>query len=376
MQENHIRSAYLLHLGVGIILILVCYWDYSALKVTDWPYYYPFKIFTIATFLGGAYLLKKDMIEAGLAHDISTFIFYGYSFIGTYFLHPTYLFSFYEGFTILCIVYSGKPWRYIANSIWGVSLALISIHTIPEPEFVKAGETLKPHLQVVTIIFGTLSILVYFVFNWQRQKFLQLTNRFAFIGQQAAFLLHELKSPLTRFMAKNSEGENKDADYIYSIIEGVELLVSKRGPDLLEFEWKDIATYLREEFSEICEYYQITLELDGLEGRAIGHKSTLRLAIKNLVKNAIEAIAQAKQPGTIKVHRSGELIEVSNNGPLLTSEKIKQIFKPFYSEKQGKQNFGIGLHFVESVVSAHKGKVEVEVKNEINIFRIKLGEII
>jgi signal transduction histidine kinase len=226
------------------------------------------------------------------------------------------------------------------------------------------------------MIFGVLSILVYYAFNLQRERVQELTNRFAFIGQQAAFLLHELKSPLARFMSKHTEVDNKDAEYIYSIIEGVELLVSKQGPKLLEFEWGDIAIYLKDEFSEICEHYQIKLELEGIEGRAIGHKSTLRLALKNLVKNAIEAIAQSGKPGTIWIKRKGTEIEVRNNGPLLTSEKIQQIFKPFYSEKSGKQNFGIGLHFVESVVNAHKGKIDVQVQNEVNIFRIKLGEII
>ena len=376
MQSNHNKSAFILYLGIGIILTLVCYWDYANLKVTDWPYYYPFKISILTIFFGGAYLIKKNKVKVSTAYDVMTFFFYLYCFIGTYFLHPTYIFAFFEGLTVLCLVYSGKPWRYMANTIWGVGLALYSIHTIPEPDFVKAGETLKPHLQVVTIIFGTVSILVYFAFNWQREKLQELTNRFAFIGQQAAFLLHELKSPLARFLAKNEEGDNKDAEYIYSIVEGVELLVSKKGPDLLEFEWSDIAQYLRDEFDEVCGYYEIKLELQGLEGRALGHKSTLRLAIKNLVKNAIEAIAQSKKPGTIKVHRSGNKVEVTNNGPLLTSEKIQQIFTPFYSEKTGKQNFGIGLHFVESVVNAHKGKVEVEVRNELNVFRIKLGEII
>jgi len=327
-------------------------------------------------FFGCAYLLKKNKIDAASAYDFSTFFFYLYCFIGTYFLHPTYIFAFFEGMTILCLIYRSKTWRYLANALWGLSLALISIHVIPEPDFVKAGETIKPHLQVVTVIFASISVLVYYVFNLQREKVQELTNRFAFIGQQAAFLLHELKSPLARFMSKHSEADNKDAEYIYSIIEGVELLVSKQGPKLLEFDWGDIASNLKEEFSEICEHYQIKLELVGIEGRAIGHKSTLRLAIKNLVKNAIEAIAQSGKPGTIWIKRSGEMIEVSNNGPLLSTEKIQQIFRPFYSEKTGKQNFGIGLHFVESVVNAHKGKIEVEVQKEINIFRIKLGEFI
>ena len=363
-----------LHFCVGVILTLVCIWDHTALKVTGWAWYYPFKIFSIAMYFGPAWLLYKNKMSHSLAFDISTTWIYIYSYIGTLYLHPTYLFSFYEALTILCLVYSGNPWRYIVNTLLGVTLASLAIHTIPEPDFVKEGFSLKPHLQIVTVIFGVLGIIVYFLFNRQREKLAELTNRFASIGQQAAFLLHELKSPLARFLSKHETNENKDAEYIYSIIEGVELLVTKKkGVEQFSFQWESIASYLREEFQETCSYYQITLTIEGLEGQGHGHRSTLKLALKNLVKNAIESIAASKSPGVITVVRKGEVIEVSNNGPLISQEKLSQMFTPFYSDKSTDRNFGIGLHFVESVVNAHKGEIKVLTDNSWNTFRITLG---
>lgn len=376
MQNSYYRQAAILHLCVALILTWVVYWDVAVLKVADWPFYYPFKASVLLMFYGASWLMYKRKADITLVYDFTAFFFYIYCFIGTYYLHPTYIFAFYEGLAMYCIIYVGKSWRFLAHTFWGLTLATLSVNAIPEPDFVREGFSIKPHVQVVTVIFGIMSVIVYFVFNKQRQKLNLLLERFAFIGQQAAFLLHELKSPLARFLSKNSEAENKDGEYIYSIIEGVELIVSKQGPKLLEFEWKDIATYLHEEFDEICRQYDITLELVGLEGRAHGHKSTLRLALKNLVKNAVESIALSKKSGVIRVKRDGSVIEVSNDGPLIDSQKKAQIFQPFYSEKTGNQNFGIGLHFVQSVVNAHKGQIEVDVSDSLNVFRIRLGEIV
>lgn len=374
MNDNELKRFASLHYWVGSILLAVCYWDIFILKVADWPFYYPFKLITISVYFVVAYLVQKEKLKPLHGFDISCTTFYLYSYIGTTYLHSTYIFSFYEGLLIICFVYTGAFLRYSALTLFGLVLTLLSIQHMPEPEFIKQGYSLRPHLQILTAILGILTFVVYWFFNRQRVLIYKMDQKFASIGRQSAFLLHELKSPLSRFMMRNSEKDNRDAEYILSIVEGVELLISKKeNLSFMTFNWNDIKSYLEDEFRETCKHYHIQMELSGLEGEGFGHRSTIKLALKNLIKNAVESIALENKGGTIKVKRSAEMIEVSNNGSVISKEKMDQLFKPFYSDKNTKTNYGIGLHFVDSVVKTHDGTIGVQVENGWNIFKIKLG---
>lgn len=374
MNDNEMKRVASLHYWVGGILLAVCYWDIFTLKVSTLPYYYPFKAFTISVYFIVAYLVQKGKLKPLHGYDISCTSFYVYSYIGTIYLHSTYILSFYEGLLIICFVYTGSFKRYSVLTLFGLTLTLLSIQHMPEPEFMKRGYSLRPHLQMLTAILGILTFVIYWFFNRQRELIYKLDQRFASIGRQSAFLLHELKSPLSRFMVRNSEKDNRDAEYILSIVEGVELLITKKENLAFgKFNWEDIKSYIEDEFRDTCKHYKIQLEIFGLEGEGFGHRSTIKLALKNLIKNAVESIALADQHGTIKISRKENFIEVSNNGSIISKEKIKQLFKPFYTEKKSKVNYGIGLHFVESVVKAHDGTIGVHVEDGWNIFKIKLG---
>lgn len=374
-KKERNRISYLLY-WTSAILFGICIWDIYGLQVTSWPFYYPFKALTLTVFLFSGLLIQKGKIDPVIGFDCVLYYFYIYSFIGVVFLHPTYVVSFYEGLLVICFLYNGNTFRYALLTIFGLTLALLSLHIMPEPDFIKDGYTLKPHLDVLTIVFACMSFFIYWFFNRQREILYKLDQQFASIGRQSAFLLHELKSPLSRFMASSSEKDNRDAEYILSIIEGVELLISKKENVILtNFDWNNIKNYLEDEFKDICSYYNITLEISGFDGKGYGHRSAIKLAIKNLIKNAVEAIAIEKKLGTIKVRRDNYTIEVSNNGSLIKKEQIDKLFKPFYSKKDPKSHLGIGLHFVDSVVRAHNGRIKVEVVNDWNVFKLEFGTV-
>jgi signal transduction histidine kinase len=376
MTDDELKRFASLHYWVGSILLAVCYWDIFILKVSDLQLYYPYKVFTISVYVIVAYLVKKEKLKPLHGFDISCTTFYIYSYIGTTYLHSTYIFSFYEGLLIICFVYTGSFLRYSFLTLFGLILTVLSIQHMPEPEFIKQGYSLRPHLQILTVILGVLTFVVYWFFNRQRELLYKLDQKFASIGRQSTFLLHELKSPLSRFMMRNSEKENRDAEYILSIVEGVELLISKKeNLSFASFNWEDIRSYLEDEFHETCKHYKIKLVVSGLEGLGFGHRSTIKLALKNLIKNAVESIALEEKQGIIMVSRNENVVTVSNNGSVINKEKLDQLFKPFYTEKNTKTNYGIGLHFVESVVKAHDGTIRVQVENGWNIFKIKLGEV-
>lgn len=91
-------------------------------------------------------------------------------------------------------------------------------------------------------------------------------------------------------------------------------------------------------------------------------------AIANLLLNGYEAImfAEREENASLSVicynERLYTIIEVRDNGIGISEKKLKKIFYPFYSSKNSKTNWGMGLYFVKETVKSHYGIVRVESK--------------
>lgn len=376
MNNNDVLRISNLNYAFGAIVFAVTFWGVYGLKVPNIIEFLVYKFSFLLLFWGQAYLVRIKKISTNWSLDISCNAIYIYAYIGTMFFHSTYIFAFYEGLALSCFFYQGSIVRYFFQALFGVSLTIITLNFMPEPEFVKAGYSINQHLKVMTIVFGALSVVIYWFFNRQRELIYQKDQKFASIGRQSAFLLHELKSPLCRFMLSNDKKDNRDAEHILSIVEGVELLITNKENILFDsFSWDEVKEYLSSEFAEMAQHYKVDFCLNGLEGMVRGHKSTIKLALKNLIKNAFEAIIFSESPRIVKVTRHQNEVLIQNNGPGITKEKIKQLFNPFESGKQNKNNFGIGLHFVENVVKVHNGSISVDTDGEWTNFRMKIGEL-
>lgn len=86
-------------------------------------------------------------------------------------------------------------------------------------------------------------------------------------------------------------------------------------------------------------------------------------ALGNLLENAIKYSGkQVKINVTCKKINSGIQISVKDNGFGISKEDKKHIFEKNYRANQSNtiKGFGLGLHYVEMVAYAHKGKVEVQ----------------
>lgn len=101
--------------------------------------------------------------------------------------------------------------------------------------------------------------------------------------------------------------------------------------------------------------YQVTPENLTLNADPI----QLEQALINLVKNALEAI-ESGQEGEILVQAyiggGGNIfIDVIDNGCGIGSDKLEQIFVPFYTSKR--EGTGVGLFLVKQIMQAHAGSV-------------------
>ncbi|MFK7972817.1 MAG: PAS domain-containing sensor histidine kinase [Bacteroidia bacterium] len=97
----------------------------------------------------------------------------------------------------------------------------------------------------------------------------------------------------------------------------------------------------------------ITLNLD---------PQLIEQVVINLVKNAMEALAQQPSPTlnlSCKLAENGDAqIIVSDNGPGIPPEIFSQIFIPFFTTKN--QGSGIGLSLSRQIMRLHKGRISVQ----------------
>lgn len=88
-------------------------------------------------------------------------------------------------------------------------------------------------------------------------------------------------------------------------------------------------------------------------------------ALANLLMNAQEALME-KTNGSdiiqIVVYnvRAFSVIEVIDEGIGMSDKQRRKIFEPFYSNKNSKTNWGMGLHFVRGIIREHFGGIYCE----------------
>ena len=132
--------------------------------------------------------------------------------------------------------------------------------------------------------------------------------------------------------------------------------------DLLALDPVELARRRDEADPERCLCVQVSLD-PALS--ALGLVSDLRQALVNLLSNAIDALAEVIDAGTLpeltaRLYRDGEraCIEICDNGPGMSPEVLARCSDPFYSTK-GDGGSGLGLAMVFQAAERHHGALEL-----------------
>lgn len=211
-----------------------------------------------------------------------------------------------------------------------------------------------------------------------QQDLTEMSKKVAW-AEMARKVAHEIKNPLTPIQLSAEhllrvfhdrpenfeEALNESITYIISEVENLrriakeflelsrETTLQKENFDLKEAIQETIAPY-KKVLPE-----RILLE-EIYEGESFvlrGDKDKIKIALRNIFTNAIEAI---EEKGKIELRLSAETkglrIEILDSGPGMDREVIQKIFEPYFSTKE--VGTGLGLSIAKKIIEDHKGKIE------------------
>lgn len=204
------------------------------------------------------------------------------------------------------------------------------------------------------------------------QELVDRHQRLSAMGEMAARLAHQIRTPLSAALLYSSQleealGEGPGARLAPKLagrLRRIEAMVS----DMLMFARggsRDAERLrLEEVFAEAAGQVkarwrdQVGLEVRGGRGLTLqGSREALLGALSNLLDNAAEATGEG---GCIRLvgeddGRDRVLIRVRDDGPGIPQDIRDRIFEPFYTTRP--QGTGLGLAVVRSVVEAHGGNL-------------------
>jgi signal transduction histidine kinase len=219
----------------------------------------------------------------------------------------------------------------------------------------------------------------------QRMAELAHVNRFSMAGELTASIAHEMNQPLgailtnaeTAYAILNSPSPDiaelkdivkdilQDDRRAGEVIRRMRSLLKKAPFELKNLNLNDLVRETVEFLSALAIARKVELVSvitpDALP--ILGDRIQLQQIILNLVVNAIDAIADMPSENrriSIQTSRARDFAEltVSDSGPGIPVDKLKEIFEPFFTSKA--KGMGMGLSIARTIVEAHEGQISAE----------------
>jgi PAS domain S-box-containing protein len=210
------------------------------------------------------------------------------------------------------------------------------------------------------------------------EKDMLMAERLSMTGKIARTIAHEVRNPLTNLnlaleqlkdeMPRGNESVKLYSDIIERNAGRIEQLIgdmlSSSKPKELNLELFSIVEVIEETVSlsiDRLNLNQMHLERsyeDGLP-RLLLDKEKIKIALLNIIINALEAMEQGK--GVLKIKtfldKGDIVVSIADNGKGISPDNLEKLFDPFYTDKQG--GMGLGLTSTRNILNSHSAGVEV-----------------
>ncbi len=209
---------------------------------------------------------------------------------------------------------------------------------------------------------------------------LQRHKRLSAMGEMAAALAHQLRTPLAtallytsnlRAPGLNDEERTRFADKALGRLRHLEALIK----DMLVFvrggksaQDNILVSGLIADVQQVMEpqmaQYEVAFEVQVkcAESTILGSREALTGALTNLLANAMQACADQGKVMLEAVPEKGRhiLLRVTDNGRGIAPDMLDRLFEPFFTTRS--EGTGLGLAIVREVAQIHGGDVTVKSK--------------
>lgn len=237
----------------------------------------------------------------------------------------------------------------------------------------------------------------------QLQTKYEQQNRLASMGQMAAQLAHQIRTPISAALlyASHLKSPSLDedkrlrfADKILTRIQSLEqlindmLLFSRNGMENREsISVQQLLNELEQNIVIAEDKQSVNIVFDNQSGEMqsdddvvdnnvyiSGNRNLLVSGLINLVNNAVHAVDEKSGCVFIKVSQpiKGAIdFRIHDNGMGIAAEDVNKIFEPFFTTKQN--GTGLGLAVVKAIANAHDGELWLDSSScSGSVFRMRI----
>lgn len=211
---------------------------------------------------------------------------------------------------------------------------------------------------------------------------LRKAERFAAAGRIVGGLAHELGSPLNVIGVRaeavladprvSEDGRRHaqeivdEVDRIAALVRSLSHLDRSGGLDRRPMELTETIRGVCSDVADSAEKRGVTLvtDLPAEPVEVAADPALLRLAVRNLAANAVQAAGEAGDGGEVVLRvRKSEAearIEVVDDGPGVSPDVLPRVFDPFFTTKEVGQGTGLGLSTALGIAERHGGDLLLE----------------